>query len=254
MQLQPVIGKNYLIEKPDFFLNEILRQAKDNPIIYISKLARENKRIKKGIYGDRVFVTDEDHLSISMFKEADQILAGKNKTVDCINNFYRKSILGINNIMPKIGDKIICLRNDWNYMVNDDNIEIFLVNGLIGTIEDKLDLKLKSNSYKINFKPNFVKDENNKFRNLFMDRLNFLPQDKVDQIDEKMLYLFRKPMIEEYGLQSFKYGYCVTVHKYEGSESNNILGFDEVLNYKDHNKWLYTLITRAKEKLILVVH
>ena len=51
---------------------------------------------------------------------------------------------------------------------------------------------------------------------------------------------------------SFDFGYCITVHKAQGSEYSKVLYIEEVLNRKNHHRMLYTAITRAKEKLIIM--
>ena len=50
------------------------------------------------------------------------------------------------------------------------------------------------------------------------------------------------------------YGYAITCHKAQGSEWNKVLVVEE--NYPfdkvEHARWLYTAVTRASEKLVLV--
>lgn len=54
-------------------------------------------------------------------------------------------------------------------------------------------------------------------------------------------------------LNRFEFGYCISCHKAQGSEFENALIFDESYAFKeDKNRWLYTAITRARNKLILV--
>jgi exodeoxyribonuclease-5 len=53
----------------------------------------------------------------------------------------------------------------------------------------------------------------------------------------------------------FDFGYCVSVHKSQGSEWNRVIMIDERNSYQsddDYTRWLYTGITRAKEKLIMI--
>jgi ATP-dependent exoDNAse (exonuclease V) alpha subunit len=53
----------------------------------------------------------------------------------------------------------------------------------------------------------------------------------------------------------FDFGYCLTVHKSQGSEWDRVMLIDEGLprqSKKDYYRWLYTGITRAKDKLIIV--
>jgi exodeoxyribonuclease-5 len=91
------------------------------------------------------------------------------------------------------------------------------------------------------------------FPKLFADKLYFLNEKIKESINQKELYVFRKPIIDSYGIQEFQFGYAITCHKSQGSEFDNVLLFNEVLNRKLHRNWLYTGITRAKEKLILVI-
>ena len=51
---------------------------------------------------------------------------------------------------------------------------------------------------------------------------------------------------------TFDYGYCITCHKYQGSEYDKVLVFEEHLKDSQHARWLYTAATRAKKKLIIV--
>jgi exodeoxyribonuclease-5 len=51
----------------------------------------------------------------------------------------------------------------------------------------------------------------------------------------------------------FDYGYALTVHKAQGSQWENIYLFDESYAFREHrDRWLYTAITRAAEKLTIV--
>jgi len=54
----------------------------------------------------------------------------------------------------------------------------------------------------------------------------------------------------------FNYGYAITCWKSQGSEYTNVLGYDAPWVRKklpeQYNKYLYTMVTRASERLILV--
>ena len=51
----------------------------------------------------------------------------------------------------------------------------------------------------------------------------------------------------------FDYGYAITAHKAQGSQFEKIVVFDEWLGDKEyHNRWLYTSVTRASQKLVIV--
>ncbi|MBO7079357.1 MAG: ATP-binding domain-containing protein, partial [Bacilli bacterium] len=50
------------------------------------------------------------------------------------------------------------------------------------------------------------------------------------------------------------YGYAITGHKAQGSEWDKVLVYEEnfPFNEEEHARWLYTCITRASDKLVLV--
>ena len=51
----------------------------------------------------------------------------------------------------------------------------------------------------------------------------------------------------------FEFAYAVTCHKAQGSEFDFVIVFDEAWAFgEEKNRWLYTAITRAKEKLLII--
>src|SRR5262249_30844004 len=50
----------------------------------------------------------------------------------------------------------------------------------------------------------------------------------------------------------FTYGYCLTVHKSQGSQWDSVVLFDDWNNEASRRQWLYTGITRAAERLTVV--
>ena len=55
--------------------------------------------------------------------------------------------------------------------------------------------------------------------------------------------------------KEFDFGYCITGWKAQGSEYDKVLAFEENFPSEDimKRRFLYTVATRAKEKLILVM-
>jgi len=56
-------------------------------------------------------------------------------------------------------------------------------------------------------------------------------------------------------LTFFNYGYALTVHKSQGSEWDAVLLYNKKMTKQteeDYQRWLYTGVTRASEKLIMV--
>jgi exodeoxyribonuclease-5 len=56
-------------------------------------------------------------------------------------------------------------------------------------------------------------------------------------------------------LQQFDYGYCITVHKSQGSQFDKVvLVDDKFLSWDRTNRtrWLYTAVTRAVDSIIVI--
>src|SRR5699024_3364305 len=107
-QLPPVKSQeNKYINKSDFTLTEPMRQALENPIIYIATKIRNNERVDLGSYGDSAIVMTKDDIDLEHVEWADQILANTNKTVGMFNNLVRRDIYGIDSPLPFVGEKIL---------------------------------------------------------------------------------------------------------------------------------------------------
>ena len=59
---------------------------------------------------------------------------------------------------------------------------------------------------------------------------------------------------ERRGYDEFTFGYCLTVHKAQGSQWDDVYLFDESFVFRDERRrWLYTGVTRAAEKITVVM-
>ncbi len=179
---------------------------------------------------------------------ADQIICGTNKTRVQINDEVRK-MKGLGQF-PENGDKLICTLNNWETFI-DSEMRFNLVNGIIGTVKQPFYDFEKSIGF-IQFKPEFLED--------------FCPEAlPIDLgIFESGYYRYKRgdyfektdesgQAVSAFTLNRFEYGYCISCHKAQGSEFDNVIIFDESYAFKeDKNRWLYTAITRAKKKLIIL--
>ena len=93
-QLPPVFGESSFMLRPDFCLNEIMRQVKDSPIIKLSQMVLHDEPLLYGSYGN-CNVLRNMKLDEKIIKNYDMILCGKNSTRDFINSFVRHNIYGI---------------------------------------------------------------------------------------------------------------------------------------------------------------
>ena len=251
-QLPPVEGLNGFLTEPDYTLKTIVRQQLGNPIIKLSEMAREGKFIPYGNYGGSCVVMSKRILTGEKRKRAllhaDQIICGTNKTRVQINDEVRK-MKGLGQF-PENGDKLICTLNNWETFI-DSEMRFNLVNGIIGTVKQPFYDFEKSIGF-IQFKPEFLED--------------FCPEAlPIDLgIFESGYYRYKRgdyfektdesgQAVSAFILNRFEYGYCISCHKAQGSEFDNVIIFDESYAFKeDKNRWLYTAITRAKKKLIIL--
>jgi exodeoxyribonuclease-5 len=251
-QLPPVEGFNSYLKTPDYTLTTIVRQEKDNPIIHLSTLAREGKHIPYGNYGDKAFVISRRNFNGEQRKKlllrAEQIICGLNRTRVQINEEVRgyRGFYGL----PQNGEKLICTLNNWEQFI-DEQMKFNMVNGIIGTAIEPFYEEAQAIGF-MQFKPDFLNEvcpEALPFdAGIFMDgEYRYRHGDYFERFNED------GEAVGAFTLNRFEYGYCISCHKSQGSEFENAIVFDESYAFKeDKNRWLYTAITRAKTKLIIV--
>lgn len=253
-QLPPVDKDqdNRLLNNPDIFLDEIMRQSLDSEIIQLSMKIRNYEPINY-LNGHDVIIMPKTNLNTGVLQWADQILVGTNATRVAINNQMR-DLLGRGN-KPENGDKVICLRNYWdNFATNDDP----LVNGTIGFIDNVYETFNRTPYYMGNqtikvLNADFISDSCADFGPLQMDEKEILTGERC--LDYKSIYrLMSNRKTQHLVPMEFTYGYAITGHKSQGSEWDKILILEERFPFEkeEHARWLYTCITRASEKLVLV--
>lgn len=253
-QLPPVDKDqdNGLLNNPDIFLDEIMRQSLDSEIIQLSMKIRNHESIDY-FKGKDVIVMPKTDLNTGVLQWADQILVGTNATRVAINNQMR-DLLGRGD-RPENGDKVICLRNYWdNFAVNDDP----LVNGTIGYIDNvyesfnRIPAWAGGNIIKVLY-ADFISDSNADFGPLQMDEKQILTGERC--LDYRTIYrLMSNRRTQHLVPMEFTYGYAITGHKSQGSEWDKVLVLEERFPFEkeEHARWLYTCVTRASEKLVLV--
>lgn len=233
-QLPPVKDEGFFINAaPDVMLTEVHRQARDNPIIRLSMDIREGGRLQRGEYGDSRVVgcTDiaQDDLR-QLVLGADQLICGLNRTRIAYNRRIRalKGLVGqAETWHPTKGDRLICLKNKrekqlfngamWDAEEVGDKFRCF---GIVATSldEERDPLTLE------------VPEE---FFNGSEHTIDWRERRKYDE---------------------FTFGWAITCHKSQGSQWDSVLIFDESGAFRDaRSNWLYTAVTRAAERVTVVV-
>jgi exodeoxyribonuclease-5 len=227
-QLPPVRGGGFFTEtEPDVMLTEVHRQAADNPIIRMSMMVREGGRLDPGAYGESRVITRAE-IDSGAVTASDQLLVGLNRTRRAYNRRMRE-LFGYASEFPEPGDKLVCLRNDSTKGLLNGGIWIVKTTG--ATRKKKLTLN--------------VAPEDDPVRKPL--RIGVLPE-FFQGAEESLTPQARR------GSDEFDFGYALTVHKAQGSQWNSVVLFDESFAFREHrNRWLYTGITRAAEKLTVVI-
>ena len=264
-QLPPVNGTCPLLANPHYTMKEIVRQAADNPIIQVATMARKGLPIPYGNYGDTVCVIRKGALKGEerkrLFLKADQIICGRNVTRNRINEEVR-AYKGIpqSEVLPTEGEKLICTLNDWEKPL-DTGKKFHLVNGIIGRAYDVKEQpdELATMEFQADFLDYGVKVPfdtgiftKGKYQHSYGQRAVHLVDGTV--VHEYNYELLRRlKAVAEEPICRFEFAYAVTCHKAQGSEFDFVIVFDEAWAFgEEKDRWLYTAITRAKEKLLIV--
>ena len=256
-QLPPVDkdADNHVLDNPHVFLDEIMRQAQDSEIIRLSMWIREGNPLSTfNAKGEQVQIFDKSQVVDGMYSWADQILCATNNQRIKINNFVRtQKGFGPE---PCKGDKIISLKNHWDYSSREGTWA--LTNGSIGTIEymDKREVWLPRYIYNKGPVPYLYTtmslEDGDQFDMIPID-YNVLKSGEC-LLDSRQIYLLNKNDSLPDAPFDFSYAYAITTHKAQGSEWDKVLVFEEWFPnvQEEHQRWLYTAITRASEKLVVV--
>lgn len=226
-QLPPIDGAGYFTDcEPDILLTEIHRQAADNPIIRMSMDIREGRGLVAGQYGESRVIPRET-LKVEDVLDSDQVIVGMNRTRVAFNRRIRQ-LKGFESEAPVLGDRLVCLRN---------NRTKGLLNGSLW--EPKSFQNAKAPKIKMT--------------------LRSLDDDKVVPVDvntrmeyflgtEKELDRWERKHNDE-----FTFGWALTCHKAQGSAWDDLLVFDESRVFREHaQRWAYTAVTRAAERITVV--
>lgn len=255
-QLPPIGDDNQILASPHIFLDEIMRQEAESEIIRLSMKVREGKTLSP-FQGKEVRIIPKSEVVTGLYTWADQIICGKNTTRRNINEVCRKLYLNTSSNEPLPNDKCICLRNDWERQNGTFDV---LVNGSMGYLKN---VSHTSNPYFQTYTIDFLPDIYYDMDDEEFDNLTGSPSFEGLTIDKKLL-LTGEPSINQNNFRKipknfhpkqFDFGYCITAWKSQGSEWGKVLLFEEDFPYdkEDKIKFLYTAITRAVDKLVIVL-
>lgn len=241
-QLPPVGSAFNLMANPQLRLDRIFRQEAGSAIIEVATLARMNGFIPVGEYGPGVRKLDrrDDETNLIVqeilenYNSDTLLLCGYNNTRHKLNQAVR-AYRDVESPLPQSGDRVVCLRNNRTSKV---------YNGMTGTINNLMDALDDPEQL---FWMAEIALDNEDYRYYG----HILRSAFGAQIPEGRL-----PMAPDTTPPDlFDFGYCLTVHKAQGSQSPKVVLFEErfsKMDDDDYKRWLYTAVTRAEQELIII--
>ena len=238
-QLPPIGDDFNLMEDPLIKLETPHRFIENNPLIQLSIQARKSGKIPMKQFSENIKkcricdMTDADEKTFvktqDMLTNKNVILCGYNSTRIKVNTKLRTHF-GFKGKGLGVGERVICLRNN-----NKANVPIF--NGVQGTVK----YAKHFSAYKYFNTTIAIDGEENYYRG------------KITSTT----FNVEKPTSKEFSsnYDNFDFGYCMTTWKAQGSSWPNVMVFEERfpgMNDEDWIRWIYTAITRAENKLLII--
>lgn len=140
-----------------------------------------------------------------------------------------REIAGFDDPLPCAGDRLVCLRNDPKKSLL--NGSLWRVTSAPRSTKPAMTMMVQS-------------DDDGLERN--MAKIKVLKQAFLEPDADIPWQIQRRH-------DAFDFGYALTVHKAQGSQWGDVVVFDESYAFKEHReRWLYTAITRAAERVTVV--
>jgi exodeoxyribonuclease-5 len=223
-QLQPVGDGGYFTDRdPDFTLTEIHRQAVGSPVVHLATQARLGVPLRIQTYGDSA-VCRSHRTSTEELLQFDQVICGRHRTRNAMNQRLRKA-LGFSGSIPCPGEKVICLKN---------NKQMGLLNGTLWNV-------VTAAPSSPGFCAMVVRDDGGR---------------TVDVTAPIAAFGAENGDGGKHPGNPFDFGHCITAHKAQGSQWPSVAVFDESFCWRrdnQHTNWIYTAITRAAERVLVMM-
>jgi exodeoxyribonuclease-5 len=222
-QLPPVEGRS-IFKNPDHVLTNVLRTGEGSDILKLALRVRAGHPI--GLSRSAEVHVHKDNGSMEITDEWDQqlILCFDNERRIAINRAIR-DMRGFDSKAPVVGDRVVCLRNNYDTMV---------FNGEHGTIRD-IDFNYTGDAALA-----VIEIDGGRMYEEVISLEAFHSHPKDSKIIPKKRDIW-------------DYGYCLTVHKAQGSEAKRCILFEKMFwQGERRRRWLYTGVTRAKKHLEVI--
>lgn len=254
-QLPPIFGVNSYMGNEanlDVFLTQVMRQDDSSGILDLAMKVRNGEPLDFGQYKAST-VTSFSRIADDIHKY-DVVLCYSNKNRRLLNKMIRDK-LGYTSIYPSKGEKVLCMMNNYNYELNYNDVPIYIINGLMGYVNEDA---CKSNRedmslIDLKFTPYFLQDlhDPNMSLNTVCFREIFEQYEKDPSKEAFISELYDNTLeADELGdIAMIDYGYAFTVHKGQGSEYEHPLLVVDIKGKSPefYNRWMYSGITRSQK-------
>lgn len=276
---------HYDMEVQSIELDEVMRQEEKSGILYNATALRElleehffeefqfNTRPFKDIIRliDGYEIQDAIQSAYSNYSIEDTaFIVRSNKRANAYNQQIRSKILDKDNALAT-GDFLMVVKNNYfwlkeqdnaGFIANGDIIEVLEIFGFINLYSfqfAKVKIRMVDYPDQKPFETILLLDTiNSESPSLTYEESNRLYQEVLaDYQDENAQYKKVKKVKENeyFNALQVKFSYAITCHKSQGGQWNTVFieqpYLPEGMN-QDYVRWLYTAITRAKDKLYLV--
>lgn len=272
------LSKIYQVKVMSADLDVVHRQGGNSGILKLATAIRtQDKDWKKERFDDShdVIIVRRKELMKTLSREVEEqtfarvkYIAVRNKTINEMNYRIRSDIQGWGSEL-RAGDRLLVVHNNTfftgkkNMIANGEDCRVI---DLIGNVEavggstynDKVYEPFIFQDATVEIK-SLNGDLDNKRVKLLLNPI-FSSSSSINKFEEKRFYYYFQKLDPKgyrnnpyYRALRVKYGYAMTGHKAQGGEWDTV--FVDVGDWKNSrfgNRWLYTAVTRPKQKLYLV--
>jgi ATP-dependent exoDNAse (exonuclease V) alpha subunit len=237
-------------------IKKIQRQAEGNPIIMASKQIRENiplcdiqtERNEIGSFVKLHRVRNKETIG-NLLTSVDQVICGTNRMRVALNNAIREKL---NKTKPiEVGEKLIIIKNEKDIGVFNGMtmtvLRIIKMHQIYGVHCAHVETDI--GAFNIPIRGNSVEETNS----------NLLNNEKFNMTLDMPQAFAMKSVRTQHKIVFAFFGYCITVHKSQGSTIENILVFESDISWMRkiedgsmYRKGLYTAVTRAERNCYVV--
>lgn len=251
-QLPPVKGvMNPWMREPDALLTHNWRQGEASGIIDAAMRVRTEGRLPVGRYGDAAVVAKINSPEIQGLLNSGRFVPGAGRAVIVPTNRLRagmnRAFHGHGEVRP--GDRVVSLQRCMVIVADRPGATIrntlgggsesWVFNGTTGTVREVAALGSGTVMVLVMIEQDHPGGEGRWF----------LTTAALEQFGrETPLMQNEKPK----AAKLWDYAYVMTAHKAQGSEYGDVLVYGEP--WADYGRWMYTAVTRARQRLVVAVN